>query len=119
MKKDSNSLKQSEAQSKGRKSGVVVERKPQDVMAELVARLAEQLDVTIVPAVEETKTICAEYGAKRIDMQSATYRNPSSAINAGLKEASGDVIIIQNAECLHVSPNSIERLALSCTSENA
>jgi len=55
MKKDSNSLKQSEAQSKRRKSGVVVERKPQDVMAELVARLAEQLDVTIVPAVEETK----------------------------------------------------------------
>ena len=55
MKKDSNSLKQSEAQSKRRKSGVVVERKPQDVMAELVARLAEQLDMTIVPAVEETK----------------------------------------------------------------
>jgi transposase len=55
MKKDSNSLKQSEAQSKRRKSGVVVERKPQDVMAELVARLAEQLDVTIVPAVEEKK----------------------------------------------------------------
>src|ERR1039457_6541201 len=55
MKKDSNSLKQSEAQAKRRKSGVVVERKPQDVMAELVARLAEQLDVTIVPAVEETK----------------------------------------------------------------
>src|SRR5664280_44447 len=55
MKKDSNSLKQSEAQSKRRKSGVVVERKPQEVMAELVARLAEQLDVTIVPAVEETK----------------------------------------------------------------
>jgi hypothetical protein len=55
MKKDSNSLKQSEAQSKRRKSGVVVERKPQDVMAELVARLAERLDVTIVPAVEETK----------------------------------------------------------------
>src|ERR1035441_10706490 len=55
MKKDSYSLKQSEAQSKRRKSGVVVERKPQDVMAELVARLADPLDVTIVPAVEETK----------------------------------------------------------------
>src|ERR1039457_5974069 len=55
MKKDSNSLKQSEAQAKRRKSGVVVERKPQDVMAELVARLAEPLAVTIVPAVEETK----------------------------------------------------------------
>src|ERR1039457_2424773 len=55
MKKDSNSLKQSEAQAKRRKSGVVVERKPEGVMAELVARLAEQLDVKIVPAVEEKK----------------------------------------------------------------
>jgi transposase len=32
-----------------------VERKPQEVMAELVARLAEQLDVKIVPAVEGKK----------------------------------------------------------------
>ena len=55
MKKDSNSLKQSEAQVKRRKLGVVVERKPQEVMAELVARLAEQLDVKIVPAVEGKK----------------------------------------------------------------
>jgi transposase len=55
MKKNSNSLKQSEAQAKRRKLGVVVARKPQEVMAELVARLAEQLDVAIVPAAEEKK----------------------------------------------------------------
>jgi len=55
MKKHSNSLKQSEAPAKRRKLGVVVERKPQEVMAELVAKLAEQLDVEIVPAVEGKK----------------------------------------------------------------
>jgi transposase len=55
MKKHSNSLKQSEAPAKRRKLGVVVERKPQEVMAELVAKLAEQLDVTIVPAAKENK----------------------------------------------------------------
>jgi hypothetical protein len=55
MKKHSNSLKQSEAQTKRRKLGVVVERTPQKVMAELVARLAEQLDVEIVPAVGAKK----------------------------------------------------------------
>ena len=55
MKKDSNSLKQSEAPAKRRKLGVIVERKPQEVMAELVAKLAEQLDVEIVPAVEGKK----------------------------------------------------------------
>jgi transposase len=55
MKKHSNSLKQSEAPAKRRKLGVIVERKPQEVMAELVAKLAEQLDVEIVPAVEGKK----------------------------------------------------------------
>ena len=55
MKKHSNSLKQSEAPAKPRKLGVAVERKPQEVMAELIAKLAEQLDVEIVPAVEGKK----------------------------------------------------------------
>src|ERR1700676_3687359 len=55
MKKHSNSLNQSEAPAKRRKLGVVVERKPQEVMAELVAKLAGQLDVEIVPAVEGKK----------------------------------------------------------------
>jgi transposase len=55
MKKHSNSLKQSEAPAKRRKLGVVAERKPQEVMAELVAKLAGQLDVEIVPAVEGKK----------------------------------------------------------------
>jgi transposase len=55
MKKHSNSLKQSEAPAKRRKLGVIVERKPQEVMAELVAKLAEQLDVEIVAAFEWKK----------------------------------------------------------------
>src|ERR1700677_4197761 len=62
MKKHSNSLKQSEAPAKQseapakrRKLGVVVERKPQEGRAELVAKLAEELDVTIVPAAKENK----------------------------------------------------------------
>ena len=53
MKKNSNSLKLSEAPAKQRKLGVVMEQKPQEVMAELVAKLAEQLGVEIVPAVED------------------------------------------------------------------
>jgi transposase len=55
MKKHSNSLTQSEAPAKRRKLGVVAERKPQEVMAELVAKLAEQLDVEIVAAFEWKK----------------------------------------------------------------
>jgi hypothetical protein len=42
MKKHSNSLKQSEAPAEQRKLGVVMEQKPQEVMAELVDKLAEQ-----------------------------------------------------------------------------
>lgn len=55
MKKNSNSLKLSEAPAKQRKLGVVMEHKPQEVMAELVAKLAEQLGVEIVPAVEDKR----------------------------------------------------------------
>src|SRR5580658_560861 len=55
MKKHSNSLKQSEAPAKQRKLGVVVERTPQEVMAELVAKLAQQLEEEVVPAAEGKK----------------------------------------------------------------
>src|ERR1035441_1149708 len=55
MKKNINSLKTSEAHSKRRKLGSAVERKPQEVMAELVAKLAEQLDVEVIPAAEGNK----------------------------------------------------------------
>ena len=55
MVKHSNSLKRSEAPAMRGKSGVVMELKPQEVMAELVAKLAQQLDVKIVPTIEEGK----------------------------------------------------------------
>jgi len=55
MKKDSNCLKKSEAHAKRRKLGAAVERKPQEVMAELVAKLAQQLDEEIVPTAEGKK----------------------------------------------------------------
>src|ERR1022692_3482477 len=55
MKKDSNSLKTSEAHARRRKLGAAVERKPQEGMAELVAKLAQQLDEEIVPAAEGKK----------------------------------------------------------------
>ena len=55
MKKNINSLKTSEAHSKRRKLGSAVELKPREVMAELVAKLAEQLDVEVIPAAEGNK----------------------------------------------------------------
>src|ERR1035441_1546653 len=55
MKKDSNSLKTSEAHARRRKLGAAVERKPQEVMAELVAKLAQQLDEEVIPAAEGNK----------------------------------------------------------------
>ena len=55
MKKDSNCLKTSEAHARRRKLGAAVERKPQEVMAELVAKLAQQLDEEIVPTAEGKK----------------------------------------------------------------
>ena len=50
MKKNSNSPRQSEVQAKRKNVRVAEERKPQKVVAELIAKLAGQLDVQTVPA---------------------------------------------------------------------
>jgi hypothetical protein len=55
MKKHSNSSKESEPQTKRVKLGVAKEGDCLEVMSELVAKLAQQLDMKIVPAVDREK----------------------------------------------------------------
>jgi GT2 family glycosyltransferase len=50
----------------------------------------------------------------RIDQASKWYINPCIPFNIGLKQARGETVIIQNAECLH-KDNLIEYLDLSTT----
>lgn len=60
-----------------------------------------------------TRGACEEFGAhhfQRKNRPDTPYANPSVPVNIGLRRATGDVIVLQNAECEHISPNTIELL---------
>lgn len=50
---------------------------------------------------------------------SVVFRNPSIPNNIGIRQAKGDIIILQNAECRHQDPNAIQKLASRVTDSNA
>ena len=68
------------------------------------------------------KMLCEAYGARHIPLRrptSAQFRNPSYPNNVGIRAATGDVVILQNAECRHVDPKTIEKLTTLVTDNNA
>ena len=72
---------------------------------------------------EETPNLCAElwpFPLKYFRLNrapSAEYRNQAVVINYGVKQASGDIIILQNAECRHTG-NVINELVNAVTPTN-
>src|ERR1700728_3781183 len=60
----------------------------------------------------ETPKVCKEVEHYRHlnRPRSQTYRNQAPVLNAGIKLAKGDVIILQNAECEHIDPRTIQKL---------
>jgi hypothetical protein len=67
-----------------------------------------------------TKGICEAYDAEYLKLRNTPgYRNPAYPNNVGVRRAAGEIIILQNAECKHVDPNTIEKLANACTDHNA
>jgi glycosyltransferase involved in cell wall biosynthesis len=67
-----------------------------------------------VPAEGATEKVCAYFGVdkfiRRMRQAKATFSNPAVPNNIGLKAAEGDVIILQNAECRHISNEAIWNL---------
>lgn len=71
---------------------------------------------------EETPSVCKDFGALYIKVNrpvSTTYRNPALPNNIGIRHATGDIIILQNAECKHVDPATIQKLSGAVTDKNA
>ena len=67
-----------------------------------------------------TKDICAMYDTEYIKLRNTEgHRNPAYPNNVGIRRAAGDIIILQNAECKHVDPDTIEKLANAVTDSNA
>ena len=68
----------------------------------------------------DTRRVCMNNGATYIKLRDTTEpRNPAYANNVGIKYAKGEIILLQNAECQHVDPHSIERLANTVTDTTA
>lgn len=66
--------------------------------------------------------VCNAFGAFRIPVRRAAstrFRNPSYPNNVGIRAATGDIVILQNAECKHVDPKTIEKLIGLVTGDNA
>jgi GT2 family glycosyltransferase len=58
--------------------------------------------------------VCEAHGVRHIALHrppSAVFRNPSYPMNVGIRAATGEVVILQNAECLHVDPRAIAKLS--------
>ena len=68
------------------------------------------------------KLLCATFGARHILCRrpaSASFRNPAYPNNVGIRAATGEVVILQNAECCHVDPETISKLTALVTPANA
>lgn len=62
-----------------------------------------------------TSNVCKEFNVEKyiplFRGKSLEFRNPALPINVGIKAAEGEVLIIQNAECKHVSDEVIFNLS--------
>jgi glycosyltransferase involved in cell wall biosynthesis len=71
---------------------------------------------------EETPAICKSFNVKytRVNRpKSVNYRNPARPTNIGIRQASGEIVILQNAECRHVDSETIQKLVSRVTDSNA
>lgn len=70
---------------------------------------------------EETAGICGEYLVSHVRLnrpQSENYRNQAYPLNVGIRAATGDIIIQQNAECKHIGSETISKLVSKVTDTN-
>ena len=59
------------------------------------------------------RMICESFGARHIPCRrppSAQFRNPALPNNMGIRAATSDIVILQNAECRHEDPETIAKL---------
>ncbi len=69
----------------------------------------------------ETLAVCNHFGVSyylRRNRPDVPYSNPAVPINIGLRRATGEVVILQNAECAHAAPDAIERLVAPHRAKN-
>lgn len=73
------------------------------------------LDIVVVEDGDDgvTKTVCDEFGARYFSRKrrpDVHWSNPAVPNNIAVRQAENDILIIQNAECRHDDPATIEKL---------
>jgi glycosyltransferase involved in cell wall biosynthesis len=96
----------------------------QNTLASIRKQGVSNLEIIVVDdgTDDKTQNICAQFNATYIKVnrpQSDTYRNPARPINIGIRYSKGDIIILQNAECVHIDPEAIKKLITQVTDKNA
>lgn len=87
----------------------------ENTLASITSQKVENLEIVVVDDGndKETPDICQKYGTTYIRInrpQSNKYRDSCRPANIGVKHAKGSIIILQNAECKHVDPQTIHKL---------
>lgn len=59
-------------------------------------------EVIIVDDASDEPCVCPQAKVLRIEPKDKWYHNPCIPYNKGFREATGDIVIIQNPECMHV-----------------
>lgn len=70
----------------------------------------------------ETEPLCQWYPVRYIcrkNRPNMPFSNPAIPTNMGIKSATGEILILQNAECAHVSQNLIQALSERVTQDTA
>lgn len=70
---------------------------------------------------KDTEKVCHSFGATHIKVSrphSEVCSTPAWPNNVGIRHAKGDIIVLQNAECLHVDPKTIEKLTSGVSDRN-
>lgn len=70
----------------------------------------------------ETEALCQQYPViylQRRNRPDIQYSNQAIPANMGFKRATGNILLFQNAECIHVSPDLINQLCSRVTPDTA
>lgn len=60
---------------------------------------------------KETPTICTDLKYVKLNRPQTGYKCQAYPLNVGIRQATGDVLILQNPECKHITPELIEKLS--------
>jgi glycosyltransferase involved in cell wall biosynthesis len=69
-----------------------------------------------------TPQVCRLFGATYFKIcrpLTAVVRTPAVPNNFGIRHSHGDIVVLQNAECMHIDPRTIEKLGVRVTDNNA